>query len=401
MGLCTPNSNPHHRFTDCKSKYNVEYMHRASNTFSVLQATAVVVGLAIILWSLGLPSFRFAEAANVTSFSDTLSDSAPAVASDHTITFTTPTGVVNGQTITVDFSDGPFVIGSVDFTDIDVSVVGTGDLDLAADCTGTEEVSASFAGTLLTLTMCAGDGGLVAANGTTTIEIGENATHQTTGDQQLTNPAIGSYEINLTAGAADTGSTRVAIVSSVQVTASVDTLFTFTVAGVAGDQTVNGTTTGATTTATLIPFGQLDAGVASTAAQDLTVVTNARNGFVVTVTADGQLRSSTGADIDGFRNGNYDTSAVAWEGPAATVGQEETYGHWGLTSDDTDHFAATQTYVSASTTPVEVFTHTGPVDGTLTGQGTTRVGYTVQISSLQEAADDYQATLTYVATPVF
>jgi hypothetical protein len=224
---------------------------------------------------------------------------------------------------------------------------------------------------------------------------------QTTGEQQITNPAIGSYEINLTAGASDSGSTRVAIISTVTVTASVDTLFTFSVAGVAGNQTVNGTTTGATTSATLIPFGVLESGVASTAAQDLTVVTNARNGFVVTVTADGQLRSSTGADIDGFRNGNYDVTPVGWEGPSSVVGSEETYGHWGLTSDDVDHFAATQTYVSASTTPVEVFTHSGPTDGTTTGQGTTRVGYTVQIGSLQEAADDYQATLTYVATPVF
>jgi hypothetical protein len=375
-------------------------MHRASNTFSVLQATAVIVGLAIILWSLGLPSFRFAAAANVTSFSDTLSDSAPAVASNHTITFTTPTGVANGQTVTVDFSDGPFVIGSVDFTDIDVSIEGIGDINLEASCT-TEPASAAFSGTTLTITLCSGNGASIAANGTTTIKIGTNATHQTTGDAQLTNPAIGSYEINLTAGASDTGSTRVAILQTVTVTASVDTLFTFTVAGVAGNETVNGTTTGATTTPTTIPFGELKAGIASTAAQDLSVVTNARNGFVVTVTADGQLRSTNGADINGFRNGNHETTPVAWEAPSALVGSEETYGHWGLTSDDDDVFAVTETYVSASTTPVQVFTHTGPADGTVTGEGTTRVGYTVQISSLQEAAEDYQAILTYVATPIF
>lgn len=371
-------------------------MQRASNAFSVLQATAAIVGLAIILWSFGLPSIRFAEAANVTSYSDTLSTSEPSVAANHTITFTTPTGVVNGQTITVDFSDGPFIVGSVVFSDIDVAT--TSDFTVAADCTGSEEASAAFSGTTLTITLCAGDGGSIPANGTTTIQIGTNADG---GVNQLTNPAAGSYEINLTAGASDTGSTRVAIVDTVTVTASVDTLFTFTVNGVAGGQTVNGTTTGATTTATTIPFGELAAGVASTAAQDLSVTTNARNGFVVTVQADGQLISSTGADIDGFRNGNYDSTPVAWEAPSAVVGSEETYGHWGLTSDDTDYFAATETYVSASTTAVQIFGHTGPTDGTTTGQGTTRVGYTTQISALQEAADDYQATLTYVATPVF
>jgi hypothetical protein len=148
----------------------------------------------------------------------------------------------------------------------------------------------------------------------------------------------------------------------------------------------------------------LSAGTASTAAQDLTVTTNAKNGFVVTVVADGQLDSATGADIDGFRNGNYDSSATAWEAPSALINDENTWGHWGITSDDTDYFAAEQTYVSASTTPVAIFSHDGPVDGATspsTGTSTTRVGYTVQISSLQEAADDYQAIVTYIATPTF
>ena len=51
------------------------------------------------LWSFGLPSFRFAEAANVTSFSDTLSDSAPSVVANHTIQFVTPTGLAAGEII--------------------------------------------------------------------------------------------------------------------------------------------------------------------------------------------------------------------------------------------------------------------------------------------------------------
>lgn len=356
--------------------------------------------MAIILWSLGLSSLRFAEAANVTSFSDTISTSEPSVVSDHTITFTTPTGVANGSTITVDFSDGPFVVGSVDYTDIDVATT-SGEFTLAANCGGSEMASAAFAGTLLTITMCAGDGGLIAANGTTTIQIGLNAAG---GNAQLTNPAAGSYEIIMTAGASDSGETRVAIVPVVTVTASVDTIFQFTVNGVAEGETVNGTSTGTTTTATEIAFGTLDAGTATTAAQDLVVQTNARNGFVVTVTADGQLESVIGADIDSFSDGGNQATPIAWSGPDAIVGQENTYGHWGLTSDDTDYFAAQQTYVAASTSPVTVFSHDGPVDGVAspsTGTSTTRVGYTVQISMLQEGATDYQATLTYVATPTF
>jgi hypothetical protein len=387
-------------------------MKRASNTFSVLQATAAIVALAIMLWSFGLPSLRFAEAANVIQVSDTLSDSAPGVVSDHTITFITPTGVANGQSITIDFSDGPFVVGAVDYTDIDV-LDDTNDLTATSTCAGaTEEVAASFTGTTLTIEFCSGNGAFLPANGTTTIEIGLNATFGVAGDAQLTNPAAGSREINFTAGPSDTGATRVAIVPSVTVTASVDTLFTFTVAGVDAGATVNtADITDGTTTATAIAFGQLTNGNASTTAQDLTVNTNAANGFVVTVTADGQLNSTTGADIDGYRNGNFDSTPVAWEGPTPSLGDEDTYGHWGITTDDgaltsglTNPFnvgGGGDRFVSASTTPVEVFRHTGPTDGTVQGEGTTRVGYKVEISALQEAADDYTATLTYVATPVF
>ncbi len=384
-------------------------MHRTSNAFTVLQAVAATVAIALFLWSIGLPSLRFAEAANVTFYSDTLSDSAPGVVSDHTIEFTTPTGVANGQTITLDFSDGPFVIGSVDFTDIDVAT--TSDFSLAANCAGADQVGASFSGTVLTLEFCTGDGASIPSNGTTTIQIGTNATFGTTGAQQLTNPAVGSYQIPLTAGASDTGETRVAIVDTVTVTASVDTYFTFSVEGVAGSSTVNSADlTGGTTTATAIPFGVLTDGTASTAAQDLSVQTNARNGFVVTVETDQQLTSGL-ADIDSFRNGNDDTVAVAWEAPTGDVGDENTWGHWGLTSTDdtltdslTNPFnvgSGGDRYVAVLTTPVEVFRHTGPTDGTGAGEGTTRVGYKVEISALQEAADDYTATLTYVATPVF
>jgi hypothetical protein len=329
------------------------------------------------------------------------------VVSDHTIQFTTPTGVANGSTVVLNFSNGPFVVGSVDHTDIDVAT--TSDFTLAANCAGSERASAAFSGTTLTVTFCAGDGGSIPANGTTTIEIGLNATSQVAGNAQLTNPVVGSYQIPLTAGASDSGETRVAIVNTVLVTASVDTVFTFTVAGVAGGEAVNtADTTGGTTTASLIPFGILTADDASTTAQDLTVITNARSGFVVTVQTDQQLSSSNGAVIDGFANGNYNATPIAWTAPGATPSQEETYGHWGITSDDSTVGAnlfnvgsGGNRFVSASTTPVEIFNHNGPTDGTGNGEGITRVGYKIEVSALQEASEDYQATLTYVATPVF
>ena len=201
----------------------------------------------------------------------------------------------------------------------------------------------------------------------------------------------------------------VAIVNQVTVTASVDTSFTFTVAGVASGQAVNSTTTSTTTTATAIGFGTLSPGVIVTGAQDLTVTTNAQNGFIVTVNEDQNLLSSNGADIDLFKDGAATAVPVVWTAPANILGNENTYGHLGVTSDDSDLNAGEFTSAGGNkwagnfyaTTTRAIFSNTGPADGTTQNVGKARVGYQVQISALQEAATDYTNHLIYVATPVF
>lgn len=381
-------------------------MYRATPSFSVLQATAAIAALAILLWSVGLPSLRFAEAANVISFSDTLSTSEPSVAANHTVEFVTPTGLGQGEIITLTFPGTFGNITNITEDDIDLTVNGV-DEDVAAAASGPDwgvSVSAT------TVSLESGTS-TIGANATVTIEIGTNATHATTGVNQITNPGTtDSYEIDVDLDSGDTGSTRVAIVDTVTVTASVDTLFTFTVSGVTSGTLINtADSTGGDTTATAIPFGELAADTASTAAQNLAVETNAANGFVVTVVTDQQLTSANGADIDGFRNGNFDDTPTSWEAPGALPSDENTYGHWGLSSDDTtvtegltDLYSGGDQFVSASSTPVEVFRHDAPTSsGSPAGEGSANVIYKVEISALQEAANDYTATLTYVATPVF
>jgi len=381
-------------------------MRTTRTLFSLLQAVAVVASLAVLLWSLGLPSFRSAEAANVTSLRDTLSDSAPSVVSNHTIAFNTPSGVAAGDTIVITFPGSFGGIANIDFDDIDLTINGT-DATLAAAPSGATWGATT---TATTITLTSGSG-TIASSATVTIEVGTNATFGATGNEQITNPGVGTYEINLTVGDFDTGATRVAILSPVEVTASVDTLLEFTVGGLSAGNAINSTTTTGASTATAIPFGQLQPGMATTVAQELSVATNASNGFVVTVQVDGQLVSATGADIDGFANGLFTSTPTVWSGPSSVIGNENTYGHWGITTNDssvgpslTDLYDVAGTgnrYVSASTTPVEVFRHNGPSDGTSPNIGQTEVGYQVQITSLQEAGEDYSATLTYVATPVF
>jgi hypothetical protein len=374
-------------------------MLKTEKTVILLKTIATIAGLAVILWSLGLPSLRFADAANITDVRDTLSDSAPSAASNHTIHFVTPTGVLNNGHIIVDFPAG-FTLTGIGEEDIDLNVNGANVTNANWSIS-----SATTTGTIdLTITT-----GSIAAGATTTLTVGLNATAEGSPNSQITNPSgEGSYEIGFTVGASDSGWTRVVILDDVLVTASVDTIFTFAVAGLGAGVSVNGTTTTGTTGSTSIPFGNLQAGVATRTAQMLTVNTNASNGYVVTVQLDQPLQSSTGADIDGFAQGSYTNTPIAWAAPTNIVGSENTYGHWGITSDDDtttrdagDEFNANEWASPSTTAATVVMSHTGPANGTGMGQGTTTVGYKVQIGGLQEAGDDYTTTLTYVATPTF
>ena len=370
-------------------------MKRTHTTFSLLQAVAVVATFAVLLWSVGFPSIRFAEAVNVTSYSDVLSDSAPATVSDHTISFVSPNAITTTETIVLNFAAG-----------FDLTGIGIEDVDILVDGVNkpVSEWSFGLASQDITLTIDTTD---IATSATTTILIGTHAVNEGSPDTQILNPSVGSYEIGVIAGVND-GTTMVAIVDTVTVSAAVDTTFTFTVAGLPGGTTINGTTTTGSTTATTIPFGTLSAGVASTTAQQLSVTTNATNGFVVTVEADGGLLSTTGAEISSFVEGADTATPTTWAAPTPVVGSTNTYGHWGLTTNDTsigvglaDDFADNEFVAASSTAPVEVFRHDGPSNGTTAHFGRTEVGYQVEISALQEAAQDYSATLTYVATPVF
>ena len=369
-------------------------MKRTHTSFSLLQATAVVAALALLMWSLGTPSLRFAEAANVTDLSDTLSDSAPSVVSDHTISFVSPNAVENGADIVLTFESG-FVLGDIGEEDIDLLVNGANK--------PVAEWSVATSSQSVTITI---DTGSIATSATTTVLIGTHATNEGSPDTQITNPGVGSYEIVVNAGT-NSGTTMVAIVDNVTVSATVDTVFTFTVAGLPGGTAVNGVTTTGSTTPTAISFGTLASGTPSTTAQQLSVTTNAKNGFVVTVQADGNLVSTTGAEINSFIEGADTSTPTTWQSPSPVIGSSNTYGHWGLTTNDNtigtglgDDFGDNE-FVAASSSPVEVFRNNGPSDGTTPHQGQTEVGYQIEITDLQEASDDYSATLTYVATPVF
>ncbi len=378
-------------------------MKSTANTVRILQAVAMIVGIAVFLWSTGLPTlFRFAEAASITFASDTLSVSAPGVVSNHTIAFTSPNGMLAGETIEITFP-AQFNVTGVDFDDIDISASGTDKTVAAAN--GAATWGASFGGNVLTLTS---PSDVPQASATPfVIKIGN---HAAGGNNQIVNPsATTSYAIDIGGTMPDSGQVRVAIIEEVTVSASVDTSLSFTITGVGASSTVNGspTTTSGTTTNLSLPFGTLGINVSKVLAQDLTITTNATHGYSVTVEQSGALQSTTGATIDGFIDGADTASPAAWQAPGALLANPATYGHWGITSNDAttsrlapDEFGVDE-WIAGTTSPRVIMGHTGPSDGTEQGSGYARIGYQIQISALQEAGDDYTTTLRYIATPVF
>ncbi|MCB9810224.1 hypothetical protein H6781_01330 [Candidatus Nomurabacteria bacterium] len=370
---------------------------KATNVGFAQRVVATLVACSVVLWSIGV--YSTAQAANLTDVSDTLTDSGVSVVSDHTISFTVPAGspgVLAGGTITVTFPAG-FNMGSVAFGDVDLSI-NAGDQTLAAAPSGATwgAVVSSQTLTLTSGTGTAGPGDIIE------IQIGTNAAG---GSNQITNPTAGSYEIVVTAGAADTGKTRVAIIDSVLVSAIVNTSFDFVITGIATGTAVNGDNTTGSTSPTEINFGELVANTPELLAQELSVATNAINGFSVTVQSDGDLESSTGAIIDSFTDGtDISVAGTAWAAPSNSLLDPLTWGHWGMTSNDANlanDLVTGSSYIAVSTSPREVFSHSGPSDGITQNHGLATVGYQIEITPLQEAADDYNTNLTYIATPTF
>jgi hypothetical protein len=371
----------------------------------------MTVGLALLLWSVGLPTlFRTinAEAISLQDASDVLSNSAPGLLSDHTFTFTTVNGLLVGQTIDITFptTGGGFILDT-DFGAEDMEMTVNGDATTTQNGANGAGIW-GLATTTNSVTLTSPSDFDVASSSVIVIYLGRSGPNAAGTEDQITNPtATSSYEITIDGTMSDSGAVRVAIIDEITVSASVNTSLTFTVSGLNASSTVNGsaTSTAATTTSVTLPFGALAIGQSKTLGQRLNVSTNASAGYTVTVQQATELQSGTGDVIDGFVDGSWTQTPTDWQGPSADVTDVNTYGHWGLTSTDgtttrSSQFSADK-WVSGSTSPIIIMGHEGPADGLTEGVGSTTVGYQIEISALQEAGDDYTTTLRYIATPKF
>ncbi|MGI6423112.1 MAG: hypothetical protein ACOX0X_00630 [Candidatus Dojkabacteria bacterium] len=241
----------------------------------------------VFVLSISLTYFRKDTSAGfLTGISDTLSRIQVSVPSNHTIQFTTPSGVNSAsQTIVVGFNtEAPaFGMTSIGFGDIDLFTYTTN------NCTGTptsKTLAASAntdvwgvavnsgAGTITFTAPTNATTGEIAAGGCVQILIG---THAVSGTNQITNPSVQStYSVGISGSFGDTGYASVRIITDdqIDISASVDPTL---------DVVISSNT---------CALGVLTATFIKTCQYDVTVSTNAQNGYVSTILADGNLRNS-------------------------------------------------------------------------------------------------------------
>lgn len=391
--------------------------HRTVLTFVVMAS--------LIVWSAALPVILQAHDTIQPGPIDLqiiMSDSAPGVTATHTISFKIATGTLEtmdiGGKLTVDYQTAGASASStsadLDFntdgvTSATVSVNGAGNLSLN---------SVNTSGTQLVFDI---DAALQAEDVVTIVVPGiVNPNHVFNADDPLwatTHEVWFTLETS-TAETYPTTKTRVAIIDTVTMTATIDTVFEFSVAGLAQGTSINGVNTTYASTPTSLDFQTLSPGEAKLLGHELQVATNASNGFIVTVQETQELTSSLGEKIHRFvdtvSGGEGQATPIAWASPTASLDNYETYGHYGITTDDGRLDEVTESTDADFTgtlnggyignfhqEPRVIFGHTGPTDAGTQDTGMAKVGVRIEISSLQPAGDDYTNTLVYVATPTF
>ncbi len=178
-------------------------------------------------------------------------------------------------------------------------------------------------------------------------------------------------------------------------TASASTVgpnLTVTFAGVSSGTTVGGVTTTTTSTTNAIAYGSLSIGAPLTAAHQVTVSTNASNGYTSTVQQDGQLRDGIN-QIDPVSGTN--ASPTSWSASPTT-------GEFGYHTTDsllctgtTSRFAVDDTFAQLTTSPLEVACSTTGV----TNESTYLI-FKLEIGASQPNGS-YQNLVTYITTAQF
>ncbi|NCT01907.1 hypothetical protein GW766_01470, partial [Candidatus Parcubacteria bacterium] len=169
---------------------------------------------------------------------------------------------------------------------------------------------------------------------------------------------------------------------------------TLSISGVDADTIIAGVTMDATTTATSMNFGSLPLDTDREVAQEITVDTNAIEGYVLYSYADGQLLDTYGNDIKPVVGTN--AVPLGWATACAPLAVSCAGYH---TTDATllggsGRFAPIDSYAAISTSLDEImYSSIATVD-------TAQIVYRIRVSGMQPAGD-YVSTIAYIAVPVF
>jgi len=244
---------------------------------SSIQGIICILLSLLLFFNIYMPT---AYAAVIGNPKDTLSREAVSQAGNHVIQFVTPSGVANGNTITLTFETG-----------FNIASVVTGDVTVE----GAAVTSATPSSQTLTITCAASN--VVAASGTVDIVISNN---------HITNPgSAGDYTVIIGGSFGDTGAIAVPILTSDRISVSGDIGFSITFSLSTTSCALNTLTTGS---------------VASCGPFYFTVGTTAGSGYTVTVQDQGNGSSP------GLYKGSTAAKLIATSNQALVAGTTEGYG---------------------------------------------------------------------------
>ncbi len=167
---------------------------------------------------------------------------------------------------------------------------------------------------------------------------------------------------------------------------------TFTVVGLNPGTTTENVTIDGSSTPTSLNFGSLNVSDTTEVAHRIVVDTNATEGYQVLMWSDQDLTNTYGSTIPEFAGDN--GTPLGW---AANCSNNCFGYHAGddLLANGSNRFAAFDTYAAVSTTTAEEIMYSSVPTNEYHD-----IVYRIQVDNLQEAGD-YEATVTYIAIPVF
>ncbi len=356
--------------------------------YSIVQKFIILYFIIALLSFFIYPQKVNADA--LTALSDTMSREKPSTLSNHTIKFTTPTGVdASTDTITITMPAG-FTIGTVDYTDIDLSHGASTGYETEETLAATPAAGvwgAAFASQVLTLTAPTdAAAGEITASDKVIVEIGTNAAG---GDQAIQNQAAAAtYTISIAGVFGDTGQIAIVIEDSddqVVVSTTIDPQLSFAIT---------------TNTVTLTKAGGGNPDFSNTgfnqgAANTLAASTNGTTGYMITYNGAtltsgantisamaAKTTSSAGTEQFGINLKDNATPNTGTEPSGGTGAPESDYN----TADNFRFITATATDLAAAAGPSVTSTFT--------------VSYIANVTTITEAGA-YSTTITYICTGRF